>query len=82
MNIPQHGRNERAAKTAVRLVWLTASFMRGRTVSFDEYHERFGRAMRSYRRDITRLREAGLYLDVAQPRGHRLRCFRADLEAA
>jgi hypothetical protein len=47
-----------------RLIWLTALFGRRERVTIAEYHRRFGVSVRSFRRDIALIREAGFYLET------------------
>ena len=65
----------------VRLVWLTALFMRRESVNFQLYHRRFGTRVRTFHRDIAALRDAGLYIDAA-PDAYRMICFMPDVDAA
>jgi hypothetical protein len=65
----------------VRLVWLTALFMRRESVNFQSYHQRFGTRVRTFHRDIAALRDAGLYIDAA-PDAYRMICFMPDVDAA
>ncbi len=65
----------------IRVAWLIARFVRRDPVSFELYRDRFGVSLRSFRRDIAILRDAGLYLDAHPDRGYELLCFRADREA-
>jgi hypothetical protein len=65
----------------VRLVWLTALFVRREPVNFRNYHRRFGTRIRTFRRDIAALRDAGLYID-ATPDAYRMTCFMSDVDAA
>jgi len=64
----------------VRLVWLTARFTRHEQVTIDDYRRRFGVSLRSFRRDIALLREAGLYIDPATHGSYRMLCFLADAD--
>jgi hypothetical protein len=65
----------------VRLIWLTARLVRHDAVSFDDYHLRFDSSLRTFRRDIAALRDAGLYID-AEPNDYRMTCFVSDTDAA
>ena len=69
------------AGRVVRLIWLTARLTRRESVNLHEYQHRFGRSVRSFRRDIAALRDAGLYID-AQPNDFRMTCFVSDSDAA
>jgi len=70
------------ARRIVRVVWLTARFVRREAVSFEHYRGRFGLSLRTFRRDIACLRDAGIYIDTASPDGYRMTCFEADSDAA
>lgn len=70
-----------ARRRIVRLVWLTALFMRRESVNFQSYHRRFGTQVRTFYRDIAALRDAGLYIDAA-PDTYRMVCFIPDVDAA
>lgn len=65
----------------VRLIWLTARFVRRDSVSFDSYRRRFDSSLRTFRRDMAALRNAGLYID-AKPNDYRMTCFRSEADAA
>ena len=73
---------ERCRRTAVRIAWLVAHFMRGGIVRYDAYAERFGRSHRSFYRDLATLRDAGMYLEDDVQGEYRLLCFRTGREAA
>ena len=72
---PSYAQREGIAFRIVRLVWLTARFTRHEPVTLADYQRRFGVSLRSFRRDIALLREAGLYIDTATPGNYRLLCF-------
>lgn len=65
----------------IRVVWLTARLVRNESVSFERYRQRFGVSLRTFRRDINFLRDAGAYLDCVRDNGYRLTCFFADADA-
>ena len=65
----------------MRLIWLTARLVRHDALSFNEYRLCFNSSLRTFRRDIAALRDAGLYID-AQPNDYRMTCFVADADAA
>jgi len=73
---------ERCRRTAVRIAWLVAHFMRREIVRYEAYAERFGRSQRSFYRDLATLRDAGMYLEDDVQGEYRLLCFRAEREAA
>ena len=62
----------------VRVIWLTAIFARRELVTIAEYRRRFGVSVRSFRRDLALLREAGLYLEPATAGTYRMICFARD----
>jgi predicted DNA-binding transcriptional regulator YafY len=69
---------DRCRRTAVRIAWLVAHFMRRENA----YAERFARSHRSFYRDLATLRDAGMYLEDDVQGEYRLLCFRAEREAA
>jgi len=73
---------EHCRRTAVRIAWLVAHFMRREIVRYDAYVERFGRSQRSFYRDLAALRDAGMYLEDDVHGEYRLLCFCAEREAA
>ncbi len=62
----------------VRVIWLTAIFARRELVTIAEYQRRFGVSLRSFRRDLALLREAGFYLEAASAGTYRMVCFARD----
>jgi hypothetical protein len=68
------------ARKIVRAVWLTALLLRRGRVTIHDYRSRFGTSLRSYRRDIAAVRDAGLYLDSDSENGYRFVCFRPDVD--
>lgn len=73
---------EPAARMIVRAVWLTTLLVRHERVTVQDYRNRFGVSLRSFRRDIAAIRDAGLYLDADPHDGYRLICFRPDADGA
>ena len=65
----------------VRVVWLTALFARRETVTIAEYRRRFGVSLRSFRRDVALLRQAGFYLETTSPGDYRMLSFMLDSDA-
>ncbi|MDP9024207.1 MAG: helix-turn-helix domain-containing protein [Candidatus Eremiobacteraeota bacterium] len=51
-------------------------------MTITDYRCRFGVSLRSFRRDIALLREAGLYIDTATPGTYRMVCFVFDTDHA
>lgn len=74
--------NWRLRRPIVRVAWLIARLMRREPVSYAGYEARFGRSLRSFRRDIAALRDAGLYLDTNLHGDYLMLCFRQELEAS
>ncbi len=66
----------------VRLIWLTAQFVRRERVTIAEYQRRFGVSLRSFRRDVALLRQAGLYIEATAAHDYRMTCFALDSDAA
>jgi hypothetical protein len=79
---PPHAQREGVAFRIVRLIWLTALLARREPVRLDDYQRRFGMSLRSFRRDIALLRNAGMYIDSTREGDYRMLCFFADLESA
>jgi predicted DNA-binding transcriptional regulator YafY len=65
----------------VRAAWLITKLVRREPVSFGLYAERFSLGIRSFRRDIASLRDAGLYIGPDPHFGYRLICFNPDADA-
>jgi hypothetical protein len=65
----------------VRVVWLTALFARRESVTISDYRRRFGVSLRSFRRDVALLREAGFYLETIAANQYRMLCFDRDSDA-
>jgi len=62
----------------VRVIWLTAIFARRESVTIAEYRRRFGVSLRSFRRDLALIREAGFYLEASAAGTYRMVCFARD----
>jgi hypothetical protein len=67
-------------RTVVRVAWLIARFARREFVDIDQYHERFGVSLRTFRCDLAVLRDAGMYLEPHPTRGYRLVWFGPSIE--
>jgi hypothetical protein len=65
----------------VRVVWLTALFARRESVTIADYRRRFGVSLRSFRRDVALLRQAGFYLETTAANNYRMVCFDRDSDA-
>jgi predicted DNA-binding transcriptional regulator YafY len=72
----------RCRRPIVRVAWLIAVLMRREPISYAGYEARFGRSLRSFRRDIAALRDAGIYLDTNPQGDYLMLCFRPESEAA
>ena len=48
----------RVERRIVRLIWLTARFVRRDPINFDDYRLRFDSSVRTFHRDIATLRDA------------------------
>ena len=79
---PPYARREGIAFRIVRLIWLTARFTRREPVNFTHYHRRFGVSLRSFRRDLALLRQAGFHIDNDLHGGYRMLSFIADADHA
>jgi hypothetical protein len=79
---PPHVLSEGIGFRLVRLIWLTARFARRESVTIADYRHRFGVSVRSFYRDITLLRRAGLHIDSAATGSYRMLCFLADADHA
>jgi len=77
---PLYAQREGVAFRVVRLIWLTALLARRDPVRIADYQRRFGMSVRSFRRDIALLRNAGLYIDTAGGGDYRMLCFLADAD--
>jgi hypothetical protein len=64
----------------VRVIWLTALFARRESVTITDYQRRFGVSLRSFRRDVALLREAGFYLETAAAGDYRMVGFARDFD--
>jgi hypothetical protein len=79
---PPYAQREGVAFRVVRLIWLTALFVRRDPVRFEEYRRRFGMSLRSFRRDIALLRQAGFYIEPIADGDYRMLCFLMDSDLA
>jgi hypothetical protein len=62
---PPYAQRDGVAFRVVRLIWLTTLLARRDPVRIADYQRRFGMSLRSFRRDIALLRNAGMYIDTA-----------------
>ena len=79
---PAHVQSDAIAFRTIRLIWLTAQFVRDDPVTFPEYRRRFGVSLRSFRRDIALLRKAGLFIEAMAYGRYKLLCFLLDYDVA
>ncbi len=79
---PPYAQREGVAFRVLRLIWLTALLARRDPVRIADYQRRFGMSVRSFRRDIALLRNAGMYIDTAGDGGYRMLCFLMDSDLA
>jgi hypothetical protein len=77
----RHTNRDGIAFRIVRVVWLTALFARRESVSIADYRRRFGVSLRSFRRDVALLRQAGFYLETTAPGDYRMLSFVLDSDA-
>ena len=78
---PPHTYRNGLAFRLTRVVWLTALFARRESVSIADYRRRFGVSVRSFRRDVALLREAGFYLETTAAGHYRMLSFVLDSDA-
>ena len=64
----------------VRVIWLTAIFARRESVTIADYQRRFGVSLRSFRRDLALVREAGFYLETAATGHYHMVSFMRDFD--
>jgi hypothetical protein len=72
----------RAARPIVRAAWLILRLARREPVTVQLYKRRFGVSLRSFRRDIANIRDAGLYLDTGQTGDYCMLYFSSDTDAS
>ena len=66
----------------VRAAWLILRLARREPVTVQLYKRRFGVSIRSFRRDIANIRDAGVYLDTDRDGEYCLLYFSPDTEAS
>jgi len=76
-----HANRDGIAFHIVRVIWLTALFARREPVTIAEYRRRFGVSVRSFRRDVALLRQAGFYLEATAAGHYRMLSFVLDTDA-
>lgn len=72
----------RWARPIVRAAWLITRLCRREPVSVEIYKRRFGVSLRSFRRDIANIRDAGIYLDADPTGDYRMLYFASDSDAS
>jgi hypothetical protein len=78
----RHTNRNGVAFRIVRVIWLTALFTRRQPVTIADYRRRFGVSVRSFRRDVALLREAGFYLETTAADTYRMLSFLPDSDHA
>jgi HTH domain len=76
-----HRMKKPCERTVVRVAWLIARFARREFVAIDRYHERFGVSLRTFRRDLAVLCDAGMYVEAHPTRGYKLPWFGPSIDA-
>ena len=76
----RHTNRDALAFRLVRVIWLTALFTRRESVTIVDYRRRFGVSLRSFRRDLALIRQAGFYLETATTGDYRMVCFMRDAD--
>jgi hypothetical protein len=76
----RHTERDGAAFRLVRVIWLTALFARRESVTIASYQRRFGVSLRSFRRDLALVREAGFHLETPAAGEYRTICFLRDFD--
>ena len=72
----------RSARPIVRAAWLITRLCRREPVTVQAYKRRFGVSLRSFRRDIANIRDAGIYLDADPAGDYRMLYFSSDSDAS
>ena len=78
----QSVQRSRWARPIVRAAWLIARLCRREPVTVQLYKNRFGVSVRSFRRDIANIRDAGIYLDADPAGDYRMLYFASDSDAS
>src|ERR1700736_702691 len=76
----RHTERDGAAFRLVPVIWRTALFTRREAVTIATYHRGFVVSLRSFRRDLALIREAGFYLETAAAGNCRMVCFTRDAD--
>ena len=81
-NTHQSVQRTRWARPIVRAAWIILRLCRKEPVSARLYKRRFGVSLRSFRRDIANIRDAGIYLDADPTGDSRMLYFASDADAS
>ena len=81
-NTRQAVQRTRSARPIVRTAWLITRLCRREPVTVQAYKRRFGVSLRSFRRDIANIRDAGIYLDADPAGDYRMLYFSSDSDAS
>ena len=81
-NTQQSVQRTRWARPIVRAAWIILRLARKEPVTVRLYKRRFGVSLRSFRRDIANIRDAGVYLDADQGGDYRLLYFSPDTDGS
>jgi hypothetical protein len=76
----RHTERDGIAFRLVRVIWLAALFARRESVTIASYRRRFGVSLRSFRRDLALVREAGFHLETPATGEYRTICFLRDFD--
>ena len=72
----------RWARPIVRAAWIILRLARREPVTVQLYKRRFGVSLRSFRRDIANIRDAGVYLDTGPAGDYCLLYFSSDTDGS
>ncbi len=72
----------RWARPIVRAAWIILRLCRKEPVTVQLYKRRFGVSLRSFRRDIANIRDAGIFLDADPAGDYRMLYFSSDSDAS
>jgi predicted DNA-binding transcriptional regulator YafY len=78
----QYSTARSTVRRAIRVAWLVGNLTSRRPVRFVDYRTRFACSLRTFRRDLATVREAGMYLAYDDAGVYDLVCFRPEPDAA
>jgi len=81
-NTRQAVQRTRWARPIVRAAWLITRLCRRDPVTVQLYKNRFGVSVRSFRRDMANIRDAGIFLDADPAGDYRMLYFSSDAEGS